>query len=108
MKTIIISLATLFSLSSFSSEVNLYKINEKKAFIPLNNVEAVISKDGYYSRPQDLIDGFEKLQGVEIKKEKLLLDLSSNINLDEVILNNGLRLPARLFATGGDMGGGGK
>lgn len=106
MKNLILVSILFFSSTSFAGDF----LGGGGGTIQLNKseVEALTTLSGDYARWEDLEEGFVQFSGAEIKEGKLLIDLdSSRLEINSVILNNGVEaLMSRII--GGDMGGGGK
>lgn len=69
------------------------------------DVEAIITKDDVYVRPNDLRDGIEQVEGVQVIQNVIQFDFNRvNLNLDHIIMNSGKVL--KVSGEGGNMGGG--
>lgn len=82
----------------------------KTLVIPNNNIEAVISQDGVYSRLIDIQEGYERFNGISIDRLNTTLDLNkpTQIDIHTIILMDGTILDiGDIYGKhGGDMGGG--
>ncbi len=78
--------------------------------IPTSQIEAFISEDGTYTSIDDLHDGYEKLDGLQITPVKTILDRSikTKDKIESVIFRNGSEVKVDRIQklNGGDMGGG--
>jgi predicted acetyltransferase len=75
--------------------------------LPVADIEAVVSKDGTYARIIDIQEGFENFNGLSVNSEKLIINISTDMNIGRIILNNGNSIYERSISDGGgDMGGG--
>ena len=103
MKYLIVLIA-LLPLSIFAQE-------SKLLILESNQIEAIESHDGTYARFADIAEGYVKIEGVEPKRDSLLINLKDT-NLNSIYLQDGSLLTQKFInqvmaASGGDMGGGG-
>ena len=112
----LILLASIISLNSYalglggdSSSGGLTQ-DLSKLVVQNSRIEAILTKEGVYSRLEDIEDGFEPVKGIQIKKTHSIFDIKKNSQLDvsKIFLNNGSSIDLTFkVVDGGDMGGGG-
>lgn len=83
----------------------------KAIMLEASSIEAVVSKDGVYSRLDDLREGYEKMNGLEVFSDKALFRTSNpaTSDVDRIIFINDIKKLEDLIKaarSGGDMGGG--
>jgi len=81
-----------------------------KLVVQNSKIEAILTKEGIYSRLEDIVEGFEPVKGIEINKDHSIFDIKKQGQLDvsKILLNNGSSIDLSFkVVDGGDMGGGG-
>ena len=99
MKTLLSSILLLGTFNSFAQEIKLSK----------DQIEAILTRDSGYVTPQEIQNREVKVSGIRIDGKDVIIDLRNpHLNASEIIKKDGISLPVREAAHGGDMGGGGK
>ena len=99
MKTLLYSILLMGTLSSFAQEIKLSK----------DQIEAILTRDSGYVTPQEIQNREVRVQGIRIDGKDVIIDLRNpRFNASEIIKKDGISMPIREAAHGGDMGGGGK
>lgn len=97
----LIAMSPIFTFAQHNDVISLHK----------SQIEALQTKDGTYTRFEDISEGIVSINGVTTDAESIIIDLKKSV-LDSIILENGSRLK-KVFLNkaavviGGDMGGGG-
>lgn len=99
MKTLIYSLLFLGTFNCFAQEIKLSS----------EQIEAILTRDAGYVTPQEIQNREVRVPGIRIDGKDIVIDLRHpRLNASEIIKKDGIALPIREAAHGGDMGGGGK
>ncbi len=81
-----------------------------KLVVQNSKIEAILTKDGVYSRLEDIVEGFEPVKGIKVKKTHSIFDVENKgvLDVSKILLSNGSSIDLTFkVVDGGDMGGGG-
>ena len=81
-----------------------------KLVVQNSKIKAILTKDGVYSRLEDIVEGFEPVKGIKVQETHSIFDIKKKGQLDvsKILLNNGSSIDLTFkVVDGGDMGGGG-
>ena len=112
----LILLASIISLNSYALGLGGdgsgggFTQDLSKLVVQNSKIDAILTKEGVYSRLEDIVEGFEPVKGIQIKKTHSIFDITKKGHLDvsKILLNNGSSIDLTFkVVDGGDMGGGG-